>query len=176
MGPDIGTTPTTKELELELTINRFQDAFAEVAKEKRSLVDQLKIQSDKVIRLEAQNVGLKMTRTDKELSSQVDGLRIEVGKKDRELVDLKRRLQTLQENEALILRRAASAEEKIRIQQTTMETFQKSRDAAHEAVERHDRERLEAVRTMIEAQDRAKKAEARVAELEKKQTVHPKKK
>ena len=126
------------------------------------------VQNAKVIRLEAEVIRLRMTRTDKDLTTQVEGLRHEVGRKDREAVDLRRALDTALENGVLTLRRATSAEQKIATLQNTLMTFQKARDAAYAEVEKHDRERLDAVRQMVDAVDRAKKAEARIEELEKK--------
>jgi CheY-like chemotaxis protein len=179
--------PTPKEIELELTLRRFEERLAEIAAEKRSLTDQVKVQGDKVIRLEAENVRLKMQRTDAALATEVEGLRSEVGRKDRALVDYRRQLDKFLENEKLILRRAddnekmllqraTSAEQKIVLMQTTMERMQKARDAAYLEVEKHDRERLEAVSKIVAASDRARKAEERLAQFEKKPTTQQKKK
>jgi chromosome segregation ATPase len=172
--PESLLQPTTKEINQGLLIEALGDKLKVVEGDLKSLQDVVRLKNEKVLKLEAENIRLKMQRTDAELATQVDGLRTEVGKKDRELVELRRRLETLQENEAIILRRAATAEEKVKVMQTTMGTMQRARDTAHEDVERHDRERLDAVRQMVDAQDRAKKLEARVAELEnKKKTVSP---
>lgn len=160
--------PTTKELNLAVQLDAAGKLLRSAETDLRSAGDRVKVQNDKILKLEAENVRLKMQRTDAELSTQVEGLRIEVGKKDRELVELKRRIQSLQDDEAAILRRASVAEEKIKVMMTTIETMQKGRDAAYAQTEQHDQDRLTAVRQMVDAQDRAKKAEARVAELEKK--------
>lgn len=178
MEPTVTAPPTAKEVELELTLGRFETRLSELAQDKRSLVDQLKVQSDKVIRLEAEVVRLRMTRTDAELSTQVDGLRKEVGKKDRELVDFRRELEKFRENEKVILHRAATADAKVATVQNTLVTMQRSRDAAQLEVEKHDRARTEAVTQMIAASDRARRAEEKLAGLEKKPTptkVQPKK-
>ncbi len=164
---DIATTPpTSKEVQQELLLIAVGDRLKAIEADLKSAQDVIKLKNERVLRLEAENIRLKMQRTDKELGIQVDGLRAEVGKKDKENVELRRRIEALQENEAIILRRAAAAEQKVVLMQNTMETIQKSRDKAHLDVERHDRDRLDAVRQMIDAQDRAKKAEAKIAELE----------
>lgn len=169
MGPDMIGSPaeTTQEINRALVIIALNDRLKVLEGDLKSAETRVKLQNDKILKLEAENTRLKMERTDRELTTQVEGLKIEVGKKDRELVDLRRRIGTFEENEAIILRRAAVAEQKTAVMQATIETMQKGRDAACERAEQHDQDRLDAVRKMIDAQDRAKKAEARVAELEK---------
>jgi chromosome segregation ATPase len=172
---DLTSAPTTKEINQALLIEALGDRLKLAEANEKCLQDVVRGKNAQVTRLEAENVRLKMQRSDTELGAQVVGLRTEVGKKDRELVELKKSLATFKENEIIILRRAAAAEQKISVMQTTMETFQKSRDAAHTKVEQHEKERLEAVRTSIEYSDRMKKAETRVAELEGKgKPVQPK--
>jgi len=172
---DLSSGPTTKEINQALLIDALGERLKLAEANEKSLQDVVRGKNAQIIRLEAENARLKMQRSDAELGTQVVGLRAEVGKKDRELVDLKRSNATFKENEIIILRRAAAAEQKIIVMQTTMETFQKSRDAAHALVEKHDKERLEAVKISIDYSDRAKKAEALVAELEKKpKPVQPK--
>jgi|SRR5689334_8519997 len=135
--------------------------------EVKSLTDIVRLKNEKLTKLEAENVRLKMQRTDADLAAQVEGLRIEVGKKDRELVELRRDLEKYKENEAIILRRMTEAQEKVKVMQTTMGTFQKARDAADERAKQHDQDRVDALRRMVDAEDRAQKALARVAELER---------
>jgi len=168
MEPTESVAPTANSIELELTVRRFEGRLAELAGDLRSAKELVSSKNSQIIKLEAENLRLKMTRTDKELSTEVDGLRREVGLKHKELVDLKRRLEVFQDNEKVTLHRAVAAEQKIVIMQTTMTTMQKARDAAHLEVEKHDRERLEAVRNMVDYDDRMKKALARVKELEPK--------
>lgn len=166
--------PTSRELNQAIQLTAIGDRLKSTEADLKSLQDVVRLKNEKVLKLETENVRLKMQRTDAELATQVDALRVEVGKKDRELVDLKKRITTLQENEALILRRASSAEQKISIMQNTMRTMQRARDAAHIEVEKHDRERLDAVRQMVGSEDRAKKAEQRLAEIENKgKAVNP---
>ena len=160
--------PTTKELNQAIQLDAVGKLLKSAETDLKSAGDRVKLQNEKILKLEAENVRLKLQRTDAELTAQVDGLRIEVGKKDRELVDLKRRIQSLQDDEVSILRRANVAEEKIKVMMTTIETMQKGRDAAYAQTEQHDKDRLDAVRKMVDAEDRAKRALARVAELEKK--------
>jgi chromosome segregation ATPase len=162
--------PTTKEINQAIQLTAVGELLKSTEADLRSSQDRVKALNDRTLKLETENVRLKMQRTDAELGKQVDGLRIEVGKKDRELLELRKRITMLQENEAIILRRAAVAEQKIVVMQNTIETMQRGRDSAFEQTEKHDRERLDAVRSMIDAQDRAKRAEARVAELEKRNT------
>lgn len=168
--PIVSAAPTTQELNQLILIEALNTKLTSVEADLRSAEERVKIQNDKILKFEAENVRLKMQRTDAELSKQVDGLRIEVGKKDKELVDLRRRIDTLQDDQVSILRRATIAEEKTKIFQNTIETMQKGRDAAAERADRSDQDRLDAVRKMVTAQDRAQKVEARVAELEKRNT------
>lgn len=160
--------PTTKELNQAIQLDAVGKLLKSSEADLRSAEERIKVQNDRILKLEAENLRLKMQRTDAELGKQVDGLRAEVGKKDRETVELRKTIATFRENEAITLRRASVAEEKIKVMMTTIETMQKGRDAAYAQTEQHDRDRLDAVRKMIDAQDRAKRAEARVAELEKK--------
>lgn len=166
MGPLELSAPSTKEINQEILIRAIGGKLESTEADLKSLQDVVKVKNEKIVRLEAENIRLKLQRTDAELQGQVDGLRIEVGKKDRELVDLKRAIGTLKENEVLLLRRASAAEQKISLQQITMERMQKSRDAAHAEVETHDKDRLDAVRQIVDYDDRLKKANARIVELE----------
>lgn len=167
-GPEsVLNAPTPSEIQKEILLIAVSDKLKETEADLKSLQDVVKAKNEKVTKLEAENIRLKMERTDKELTSQVEGLRIEVGKKDRELVELRKAVQTFKENEILTLRRVSAAEQKILLQQTTMERMQKSRDAAHAAVEQHDKDRLDAVRTSLDYDDRLKKANAKIADLEK---------
>jgi|KBSSwiStaDraftv2_1062776.scaffolds.fasta_scaffold03148_21 chromosome segregation ATPase len=159
-----------QELNQILIIEALNERLKSVEGDVRSAEERVKLQNDKILRLEAENIRLKMQRTDVELSKQVDGLRTEVGKKDKELVELRRRIDTLQSDQVSILRRATVAEEKIKIFQNTIETIQKGRDAAAEKAEQANQDRLDALRKMVDAEDRAKKAQTRVAELEKRNT------
>jgi chromosome segregation ATPase len=166
MAPIEISAPTTKEINQEILIRALGGKLEATEADLKSLKDAVRVKNEKIVKLEAENIRLKLERTDKELSAQVDGLRTEVSKKDRELVDLKRAVGTLKENEVLLLRRASAAEQKILLQQTTMERMQKSRDAAHAEVEAHEKDRLDAVRKVIDYDDRLKKANVRIAELE----------
>jgi chromosome segregation ATPase len=167
-------TPTPQEIELELLQRRFEGRLAELTQDLRSARSLVSEKNSQIVRLEAENLRLKMTRTDRELSTQIDGLRTEVGKKDRELVELRRQIEKFVENEKVILHRAAVADQKVATVQNTLVTMQRSRDAAQAETEKHDRARAEAVTQMIAAADRARRAEERLAELEKKTTVRKK--
>lgn len=171
--------PTPKELQQEILLLAVGDRLKATEADLASLKSLVSAKNVQITRLETDNVRLKMLRADKELAVQVEGLRHEVGRKDRELVDLRRKLEAFQENEKITLHRAAVAEQKVATVQNTLVTMQRSRDAAHLKVEEHERDRLEAVRTMVHAQDRAKVAEAKLVELEKRTKVvidnrHPK--
>jgi chromosome segregation ATPase len=174
MGPSDIEAPSSREVNLEIQRDAAVEHARSQERDIKSLRDLVSAKNISIIRLETENGRLKMTRSDKELSTQVDGLRIEVGKKDRELVELRRRIETFVENEKIILRRAASAEAKIVTVQETLVRMQRARDAAQVETEKHDRERLEAVAQMISAADRAQKAEARLAELQKAPGGQPK--
>jgi hypothetical protein len=134
-------------------------------KENKDLGALVSQKNAQIIKLEAENVRLKMVRTDAELAVQVDGLRKEVGTKDRRLVEVERAVTTMRESEALALRRASEAEQKVRILQATIETMQTARDES----ERRASASMDAVReserlTAIEiAKAKAAKEEARVA-------------
>lgn len=158
--------PTPKEIELELTIVRYSDRVSELAQDLSSAKHLVQSKNTQITRLETENVRLKMARTDQELATQVAGLRTEVGKKDRELVELRRQLAVFTENEKIILRRAAAADAKVATVQETLVRMQRSRDAAQAETEAHDRARAEAVTAMISASDRARKLEERLAAWE----------
>ena len=163
MGLEISSAQDRIALELKVVnlTRRSADAESEVVSLK-SVVSQKNAQ---VVRLEAENVRLKMQRTDAELTAQVDGLRKEVGTKDRRLVEVKRTVTTMRDSEVLALRRAAEAEQKVRILQATIETMQTARDES----ERRASASMDAVReserlTAIEiAKAMAAKEEARIA-------------
>jgi hypothetical protein len=165
---DLGAAPSTHEVNLAIQLDATRQIIKNLERDNKDLKALVSAKNSSIIKLETENGRLKMTRSDKELVTQVEGLRKEVGLKDRALIDYKRQLDIFLENEKIILRRAANAEQKVVTVQETLVRMQRSRDAAHVEVEKHDRDRLEAVRTMIDASDRAKKAEARVVELEKK--------
>lgn len=173
MNPADLMPPSTHEVNLTIQLQASAKLVGDLERDVKSLTALVSAKNASIIRLETENGRLKMARTDKELSTQVDGLRIEVGKKDRELVDLRRRLDVFVENEKIILRRAANAEQKVAIVQETLVRMQRSRDAAQAETEKHERDRLEAVGNMIAASDRARKAEERLAQLEKKPTAKP---
>ncbi len=162
-------TPVEEQIshEAQMRMSKVLEHNSELSKNARDLESLVKTKNSAIIRLEAENVRLKMTRTDKEMSSQIDGLRAEVSKKDRQLVEFQKVISTYKENEALILRRAASAEQKIVLMQTTMTTMQRSRDASNLEAEKHDRARLDAVREIATIGDNLRKANERSAALAK---------
>jgi hypothetical protein len=133
MGLEIADTQ--ERIALEIRIVNLTKRAGEAEAEANSLKALVKEKNAQVIRLEAENVRLKMVRTDKELQAQVDGLRKEVGQKDRALVDYKRQLDKFLENEKMILVRAASAEQKVSILQATIATMQTARDVSERRVE-----------------------------------------
>jgi hypothetical protein len=162
--------------ESRATLRRFEERIIELAKDSASLKALVSEKNTQIVRLEAENVRLKMTRTDAELGKQVDGLRIEVGKKDRELVDLRRAVEKYQGNEKILLGRALLAEQKTLAFQNTLITAQVARDAAQareqeakdsadERVEEQNQLRLEAVRGMVSAVDRSGKLDQKVLDL-----------
>ncbi len=173
-------TPVEEQVNHEIQIRALLEHNSGLLKDSHSLQSLVSTKNASIVRLEAENIRLKMTRTDKELSVQVDGLRAEISKKDKKLVELQKVIDTYKENEILTLRRASAAEQKIVLMQTTMGTMQKSRDASNLEAEKHDRARLDAVREIVTVGDQLRKANERVDalakeidELRKKQ--HPKK-
>jgi hypothetical protein len=167
MEPDLGHQPTTKELQHELVIRELNARLEATEANERHLTKLVQSKNEQVIRLEAENLRLRMARTDKELTVQVEGLRKEVGLKDRALVDYKRQLDKFLENEKILLRRTAIAEQKVATVQETLVQMQRSRDAAHDETEVHEKDRLEAVGQMVAASDRARRLEERLAKYEK---------
>lgn len=131
----------------------------------KSLQGALKVKGEQVIRLEAENVRLKLVRTDEQLSLEVEGLRRAAGTRDRTLVELQRSIDQLKESEALALRRAAEAERKSAAFEGTLRTMQTARDSAQSAVAQAEQrvadalsEAAAAVRRSVDADERAKKA------------------
>ncbi len=164
----IAATSATRALQQELLIAAFGDRIKAAEGDLASAKSLIQEKNKQITRLETENVRLKMERADKELRTQVEGLRTEVGKKDAALVAHKRQIDIFLENEKVILRRAASAEAKVLSVQETLVRMQRSRDAAQAEVEVHDKARIEAVGQMVSAADRARKLEERLAEIEKK--------
>ncbi len=148
--------------EARAQLRRYTSEIPEFVRTVDSLKALVSEKNTKIIRLEAENVRLKMTRTDKELSTQVDGLRIEVGKKDRELVDLRRQVETFKENERLTLLRATTAEQRTATFQNTLITLQAARDAADAKADQSEADRLTVVRRMVDAIDRCGKLDTQL--------------
>jgi chromosome segregation ATPase len=118
-----------------------------------------------ITRLEMENVRLKMQRTDKELTLEVAGLRRAAGSRDKELVELNRKIKMLEDSEKLALRRASEAERKSETLRGTLEMMQKSRDRAQgecAMAEQRTQDAIaqgkEAEKRMREAQEQAKEA------------------
>lgn len=162
------SSPTTKEIQQDIALVALRASLSAAEADLAALKSLVSSKNVQITRLEAENVRLKMQRTDKELATQVEGLRKEVGLKDRALVDYRRQLDTFTENEKVILRRAAVADAKVVTVQETLVRMQRSHDAAQLETEAHERDRLEAVTAMVAASDRARKLEERLAEIEKK--------
>ncbi len=167
----LASTPTAKELQQEVLLLAVSDRLKATEADLASLKALVTAKNAQLTRLEAENLRLKMTRTDKDLATQVEGLRKEVGQKDRALVDYRRQLDSFLENEKIILRRAASAEAKVVTVQETLVLMQRSRDAAQAETEAHDRARHEAVSQMVAEADKARKLGERLTELEKKTKI-----
>ena len=103
----------------------------------RDLADLRKLVTEKnarIVRYEAENVRLKLQRTDAELAVLVEALKKEVGTKDRRLVEVERATTVMRDSEVLALRRAAEAEQKVKVLQATLETMQTARDAAERRI------------------------------------------
>lgn len=141
----------TELAEANATIRRFQEHLPTVAAEKRSLENVLQQKNSKVLALEAENVRLKMQRTDKENDALVDALRKEVGAKDKRLVELQRVIDRHVENEKITLARATAAEQQTKAFQQTLAHMQVARDAADAKLDKAEEERLAAVRKMVDA-------------------------
>jgi hypothetical protein len=164
-------TPTEEQeqlsLEAQRQISRLLDHNSELVKDSHSLQSLVSTKNAAIVRLEAENLRLKMTRTDKELSTQVDALRTEVGKKDKLLVEYQKVIENYKGNEIIILRRAAVAEQKVATVQDTMTRIQKSRDASAAEADKNDKARLDAIRDMVAVSDQLRKANERAAALSK---------
>jgi chromosome segregation ATPase len=157
---------TDKEIEQELEIVRknalIESRFREI-KDLEKLVQQ---KNSKIISLEAENVRLKMSRTDKELATDVEGLRKEVGAKDRRLVELDRTIASMKESEKITLHRASELDQKVLTLQNTLGQMQRARDLANASANAAESERLDAVRNFVNVNDRVKTLEARLKVLE----------
>ena len=104
----------------------------------RDLADLRKLVTEKnarIVRYEAENVRLKLQRTDAELATPVEALKKEVGTKDRRLVEIERATTLMRDSEVLALRRAAEAEQKVKVLQATLETMQTARDSAQRDID-----------------------------------------
>jgi hypothetical protein len=137
--------------EARATIRRFEEHSQTVTSDNLSLGQLVKEKNSKIIALETENARLKMQRTDKENALLVDGLRKEVGARDRKLVELKRVIEKHVDNEKLILVRATIAEQRAATFQNTITLMQAGRDAADAKVDEVEKARLEAIRKMVDA-------------------------
>jgi len=151
-------TESDDRIALELRIVNLTKRSSDFESEVLSLKSLVREKNAQVIRLEAENVRLKMARTDKELQGQVDGLRKEVGQKDRALVDYKRQLDKFTENEKLLLVRTASAEQKTVTLQNTLTTMQIARDKSERRAGRSHDVARESERAVELAEIRIKEA------------------
>ncbi len=111
-------------------IRGLEEKLSATERDLKSLQGALKVKGDQLIRAEAENVRLKLVRTDEQLSLEVEGLRRAAGTRDRTLVDLQRSIDQLKASEALALRRAAEAEKKSALLEGTLRTMQTARDRA----------------------------------------------
>ena len=141
----------TELAEARATIRRFEEHVANQHRDKTSLEDVLKQKNAKVTALEAENVRLKMQRTDKENDALVDALRKEVGAKDKRIVELQRVIDKHVENEKIILGRAIAAEQRTNTFQQTLAHMQAARDASDAKLDAAEEARLESVRKMVDA-------------------------
>jgi len=146
-------------------IRIFEERLAEIARDNRSLEKLVKEKNSRILTIEAENIRLRMLRTDESLRSDVTGLRTEVGKKDRELTELRRVIERLTENEKSLLGRTAAAEQRAATFQSTAVLIQAARDAADEKLEAAEEARLEAVRKMVDAVSKREGLEKRVVDL-----------
>lgn len=151
--------------EARSTIRRFEEHVASQHKDKTSLERLVQEKNSRILSLEAENIRLKMLRTDAELRTQVDGLRTEVGKKDRELVELRRVIEKFKDNEKSLLGRTAAAEQRALTFQENMKLMQADRDSADEKLEEQSRLRNEAVRKMVDAVSAREGLDRRILDL-----------
>lgn len=154
-------TDSNDRVVLEMRVDNLMKRIAAFESEVMSLKSLVSQKNLQVIRLEAENVRLKMVRTDAELSKQVDGLRKEVGIKDRALVDYKRQLDIFLENEKLILVRATAAEQKTATLQNTLTTMQTARDASDRRAAAASDVARESERLVAQASGKVKEADER---------------
>jgi plasmid maintenance system antidote protein VapI len=165
MLPDIADT-AARVLNLEVQLRAACDRLLETEKDLASAKTLISSKNAQVTRLEAENLRLKMERTDKELAVQVDGLRREVGQKDRLKIDLERANAALKDSEILTLRRAAGLDQKIVTLQNTLVSMQKARDLAQATQEAAEQARVDAVREMVNSSDKVQKLEERAKAFE----------
>jgi hypothetical protein len=145
----------------DIKINNLSEHCMVAEREVKDLKGVVSQKNAQVVRLEAENVRLKMQRTDAELAGQVEGLRKEVGIKDRALVDYKRQLAIFIENEKLILARASAAEQKVATLQNTLTAMQVDRDTSERRAASASDVARESERLVAQAVVKAKDADER---------------
>jgi hypothetical protein len=159
--------PEVKEITLNpmSIIRALETKLTASEKDAADLKSVVQTKNAQIVKLEAENLRLKMTRTDEQLRLEVAGLRKAAGARDKELVDLKRKITMLEDSEKLALRRAAEAERKSDTLRVTLETMQKARDTAQGARAQAEQRTQDAVaqardaeRKVVEADERAKNA------------------
>ncbi|MGI0148709.1 MAG: hypothetical protein ACREDF_04160, partial [Thermoplasmata archaeon] len=120
------------------------------------------LKGQRIISLEAEVVRLRMLRTDEQLRSEVDGLREQVGKKDREIDRLQKEAARFVEGERAAIVRAQQAEQRTAHFQGTLETMQRARD---EAQAERDRLAEDLRKATTENEDLLKQAKAFTSEV-----------
>lgn len=158
--------PDTDQIKHEIQIRTLLEDNAGLHRKNQDLGSLVSTKNAQIVRLEAENVRLKLDRTDSALKSEVAGLRAEVGAKDRKLIEQGRTIDTLREAETLALRRSADAKQQVTIYQTTLSTMQRARDAAQGAQATAEQARIDAIREMAIASDSARTSQERLQRTE----------
>lgn len=165
------TPEQLKEVNRAAIIDGLTARLTEVEGDLASLRTAHALKCRSVTSLEAEVVRLRMTRTDDQARAEVDRLRAEIGRKDREACHLKTALANAEDRERKSLLRALQAErradERSESFRATVDAMQSARASAQEKAAVAEGDRVEAVKTMVLASDRAKQAEAKAAGLGK---------
>jgi chromosome segregation ATPase len=122
------TPEQVKIVNLESIVDGLTRKLSETEGDFKSLQVAHSLKGQKIVTLEAEIVRLRMLRTDEQLRGEVDGLREQVSKKDREIARLQKEAARLVEGERAAVVRAQQAEQRTTHFQATLETMQHARD------------------------------------------------
>lgn len=159
------TPEQVKIVNQESIIEALNAKLKETESDLKSLQTAHSLKGQKIVSLEAEIVRLRMLRTDEQLRAEVDGLREQVSKKDKEIDRLVKTLAKRDESEKTLLFRAQEAERRTAAFQATVETMQRARDEAQGTRDRIAADLQKALKEIGDLKEQAKVLATEMLEL-----------